>query len=95
MAITQTEAWFKLADEDRDGVVGGAEAVKFFLKSGLPQEALGQVMRWTVICGGTGCGWVRILCNMVKPLTPVNMCRSGSLLQVEVPALLPFSSRQL
>jgi epidermal growth factor receptor substrate 15 len=43
MAITQQEAYFKIADADKDGVVGGAEAVKFFLRSGLSQETLGQV----------------------------------------------------
>lgn len=40
---SQIEQWFRLADEDRDGGVGGAEAVKFFTKSGLPQDVLGQV----------------------------------------------------
>lgn len=40
---TQLEQWFRLADEDRDGWIGGGEAVKFFTKSGLPQEVLGQV----------------------------------------------------
>lgn len=28
--------WFVLADTDKDGVVSGGEAVKFFSKSGLP-----------------------------------------------------------
>lgn len=37
------EQWFRIADEDRDGGVGGAEAVRFFTKSGLPQDVLGQV----------------------------------------------------
>jgi hypothetical protein len=44
MANPQMEHWFRLADEDRDGGVGGAEAVRFFTKSGLPQEVLGQVI---------------------------------------------------
>jgi hypothetical protein len=44
MANPQVEHWFRLADEDRDGGVGGAEAVRFFTKSGLPQEVLGQVI---------------------------------------------------
>ena len=35
--------WFQLADEDKDGSVGGGEAVKFFLRSGLSQAVLGQV----------------------------------------------------
>lgn len=39
----QAEAWFKLADQDGDGAVGGAEAVRFFTRSGLPQDVLGQV----------------------------------------------------
>jgi hypothetical protein len=37
------EAWFRLADQDGDGAVGGAEAVRFFTRSGLPQDVLGQV----------------------------------------------------
>lgn len=40
---SQVEAWFKLADQDGDGAVGGAEAVRFFTRSGLPQDVLGQV----------------------------------------------------
>jgi len=39
----QIEIWFRLADEDKDGAIAGAEAVKFFTKSGLPQDVLGQV----------------------------------------------------
>lgn len=34
---------FRVADADRDGAVGGVEAVQFFARSGLPQESLGQV----------------------------------------------------
>jgi epidermal growth factor receptor substrate 15 len=34
---------FVLADEDRDGAITGGEAVKFFARSALPQEVLGQV----------------------------------------------------
>lgn len=30
--------WFAAADLDRDGVLGGAEAVQFFQRSGLPQN---------------------------------------------------------
>jgi len=40
------EQWFRLADEDRDGKITGGEAVKFFMRSGLPKDVLGQV-RWT------------------------------------------------
>lgn len=47
-AGTLYEQWFRLADEDRDGQVGGAEAVKFYLKSGLQQAVLGQVS-WNVL----------------------------------------------
>ncbi|WIA34036.1 hypothetical protein OEZ86_012415 [Tetradesmus obliquus] len=50
MANPQVEHWFRLADEDRDGGVGGAEAVRFFTKSGLPQEVLGQI--WEYASGG-------------------------------------------
>jgi hypothetical protein len=39
----QMEQWFRLADQDGDGAVGGAEAVRFFTRSGLPQDVLGQV----------------------------------------------------
>ncbi|KAF6263937.1 hypothetical protein COO60DRAFT_1664828 [Scenedesmus sp. NREL 46B-D3] len=46
MANPQVEHWFRLADEDRDGGVGGAEAVRFFTKSGLPQEVLGQIWEY-------------------------------------------------
>ncbi len=35
---------FRVADEDHDGAVGGAEAVKFFSRAGLPQETLVQVI---------------------------------------------------
>jgi|APGre2960657444_1045066.scaffolds.fasta_scaffold133591_1 hypothetical protein len=37
------ESWFRVADGDRDGVVGGVEAVAFFGRSGLPQATLFQV----------------------------------------------------
>lgn len=37
------EQWFRLADEDKDGLIGGAEAVRFFMKSGLAPECLSQV----------------------------------------------------
>lgn len=37
------EQWFRLADEDNDGKVAGAEAVKFFKRSELPQPVLAQV----------------------------------------------------
>jgi len=39
------DAWFRFADADRDGVVGGADAVAFFSRSGLPQETLFKVNR--------------------------------------------------
>lgn len=44
------ERWFRVADEDRDGVVSGGEAVKFFQRSGLSQERLGQI--WELSSGG-------------------------------------------
>jgi len=44
------DAWFRIADADRDGVVTGAEAVAFFSKSGLPKKALATV--WDVAAGG-------------------------------------------
>eukprot|EP00879_Flechtneria_rotunda_P018144 GHRR01019030.1.p1 GENE.GHRR01019030.1~~GHRR01019030.1.p1 ORF type:complete len:320 (+),score=69.79 GHRR01019030.1:263-1222(+) len=47
---TQIQDWFRLADEDRDGGVGGAEAVKFFTRSGLPQDVLWQI--WEYSSGG-------------------------------------------
>lgn len=37
------EQWFRVADEDKDGSVGGGEAVRFFMRSGLSQAVLGQV----------------------------------------------------
>jgi len=37
------ESWFRIADGDKDGVVGGVEAVAFFGRSGLPQATLFQV----------------------------------------------------
>ena len=37
------ESWFRVADGDKDGVVGGVEAVAFFGRSGLPQATLFQV----------------------------------------------------
>lgn len=43
MALPNIENWFRAADEDKDGVVGGAEAVKFFTRSGLAPDCLGQV----------------------------------------------------
>eukprot|EP00775_Hariotina_reticulata_P003445 gene3445-3716_t len=46
----QIEIWFRLADEDKDGAIAGAEAVKFFTKSGLPQDVLGQI--WEYSSGG-------------------------------------------
>lgn len=43
MAGLAEQQWFRLADQDGDGAVGGAEAVAFFTRSGLPQDVLGQV----------------------------------------------------
>lgn len=43
MDVVTLEQWFKAADEDRDGVIKGAEAVRFFQRSGLAQDVLGQV----------------------------------------------------
>ena len=39
-------AWFKEADADRDGRVGGKEAASFLQKSYLPRNVLGQI--WTL-----------------------------------------------
>ncbi len=50
MAQQLYEQWFRIADADKDGAVGGAEAVNFFLRSGLPQNVLGQVR---AICKST------------------------------------------
>eukprot|EP00192_Tetraselmis_astigmatica_P011082 CAMPEP_0117650368 /NCGR_PEP_ID=MMETSP0804-20121206/1501_1 /TAXON_ID=1074897 /ORGANISM="Tetraselmis astigmatica, Strain CCMP880" /LENGTH=369 /DNA_ID=CAMNT_0005456233 /DNA_START=6 /DNA_END=1112 /DNA_ORIENTATION=- len=44
------DKWFRLADEDHDGKVGGAEAVKFFQKSSLPQPSLAQI--WQIASNG-------------------------------------------
>lgn len=44
------ELWFRIADENKDGVVGGAEAVKFFQRSGLKQDVLGQI--WDIASAG-------------------------------------------
>lgn len=38
------DAWFRFADADGDNVIGGADAVAFFSRSGLPQETLFKVM---------------------------------------------------
>lgn len=51
MAAPSYDAWFRMADEDKDGAVGGAEAVKFFMRSGLPQETLGYI--WELASGGS------------------------------------------
>ena len=37
------EQWFRIADEDKDGKITGGEAVRFFTRSGLPKDVLGQV----------------------------------------------------
>lgn len=37
------DSWFRFADADRDNVIGGADAVSFFSRSGLPQETLFKV----------------------------------------------------
>ena len=42
--------WFAFADEDRDGCIGGAEAVRFFGRSGLDQQILGQI--WELASSG-------------------------------------------
>jgi hypothetical protein len=44
------EAWFRVADADRDGAVGGVEAVAFFGRSGLPQATLFQVCCVYCVC---------------------------------------------
>lgn len=43
MAQQIYEQWFRVADEDKDGAVGGAETVRFFMRSGLQQAVLGHV----------------------------------------------------
>lgn len=50
MAQQIYEQWFRIADEDKDGAVGGAEAVRFFMRSGLQQAVLGQI--WELSSGG-------------------------------------------
>jgi hypothetical protein len=44
MASQLYEQWFRLADVKKEGSIGGGEAVKFFMLSGLSQETLGQVI---------------------------------------------------
>ena len=48
MAEVRTEidlfdAWYRIADVDRDGKVGGGEAVPFLQRSGLPKDVLFKV----------------------------------------------------
>ncbi len=38
-------AWFQVADQDRDGLISGGEAVTFFQRSGLSQDTLFQAGR--------------------------------------------------
>ncbi|KAI8469930.1 MAG: hypothetical protein J3K34DRAFT_521730 [Monoraphidium minutum] len=44
------EQWFRIADEDKDGKISGGEAVRFFMRSGLPKDVLGQI--WDLASGG-------------------------------------------
>lgn len=46
MEIDLFESWFRIADENRDNVISGAEAVKFFQRSNLSQETLFKVGTW-------------------------------------------------
>ncbi|EFJ51520.1 hypothetical protein VOLCADRAFT_103432 [Volvox carteri f. nagariensis] len=50
MAQQLFEQWFRIADADKDGAVGGGEAVSFFMRSALPQLVLGQI--WELASGG-------------------------------------------
>ena len=43
MAAHTVARWFQLADQDRDRRLGGAEAVAFFQRSGLPKRSLAEV----------------------------------------------------
>lgn len=43
MEIDLFESWFRIADENRDNVISGPEAVKFFQRSNLSQETLFKV----------------------------------------------------
>jgi epidermal growth factor receptor substrate 15 len=42
------ETWFRIADEDRDNAIAGAEAVKFFQRSNLSQETLFKVLNLSI-----------------------------------------------
>jgi epidermal growth factor receptor substrate 15 len=42
------ETWFRIADEDRDNAIAGAEAVKFFQRSNLSQETLFKVLTLSI-----------------------------------------------
>ncbi len=45
-------AWFQVADQDRDGLISGGEAVAFFQRSGLSQDTLFQVGQpASALCG--------------------------------------------
>jgi hypothetical protein len=67
MAGPQIEGWFRLADQDADGAVGGAEAVRFFTRSGLPQDVLGQVSAY---------GLDGSMCKLVTP-TALGLSAAG------------------
>ncbi|CAG9464097.1 unnamed protein product [Pedinophyceae sp. YPF-701] len=51
---SQVPTWFKMADADRDGEVGGQEAAAFLKKSGLSQDDLFHL--WNAVKGGSGRG---------------------------------------
>jgi hypothetical protein len=38
--------WFRIADQDRDGRIGGQEAVDFLSRSGLSKDTLYRVRPW-------------------------------------------------
>eukprot|EP00884_Botryococcus_braunii_P008864 jgi/Botrbrau1/1797/Bobra.0217s0048.1 len=49
MEVDLFESWFRIADEDRDNIISGAEAVKFFQRSNLSQETLFKI--WNLVAG--------------------------------------------
>lgn len=48
--IDLLDSWFRIADRDGDGLVGGAEAVDFFQRSGLPKDPLFEI--WNAVANG-------------------------------------------
>ncbi len=81
------EQWFRIADADKDGAVGGGEAVSFFMRSGLPQGVLGQAssswaMRWLPSMGAFGSPLPKQVC----PPCAYHLSRFGNLHQEEGPS---------